>query len=85
MFCASNIFAPKTVIISSINSLFFCQRKGNIVGNHSVIFTNNGEEIELKHKGFSRSIYAIGALKAVLWLSNQKKGYFNMCDVLGIS
>ena len=69
--------------IDKIN--FFCQRKGNIVGNHSVIFTNNGEEIELKHKGFSRSIYAIGALKAVLWLSNQKKGFFNMSDVLGIS
>ena len=69
--------------IDKIN--FFCQRKGNLVGNHSVIFTNNGEEIELKHKGFSRSIYAIGALKAVLWLSNQKKGFFNMSDVLGIS
>ena len=69
--------------IGKIN--FFCQRRGNIVGNHSVIFTNNGEEIELKHKGFSRSIYAVGALKAALWLSNQKKGFFNMTDVLGIS
>ena len=69
--------------IGKIN--FFCQRRGNIVGNHSVIFTNNGEEIELKHKGFSRSIYAVGALKAALWLSNQKKGFFNMSDVLGIS
>ena len=68
--------------IGKIN--FFCQRKGNIVGNHSIIFTNRGEEIELKHRGFSRSIYAVGALKAVLWLSNQKKGFFNMSDVLEI-
>ena len=64
---------------------FYCKRQGNIVGNHSVIFTNNGEEIELKHKGFSRSIYALGAIKAALWLINKKKGFFNMSNVLGIN
>ena len=64
---------------------FYCKRQGNIVGDHSVIFTNNGEEIELKHRGFNRSIYALGAIKAVIWLSKQKKGFFNMSDVLGIS
>jgi len=64
---------------------FYCKRKGNIVGDHSVIFTNSGEEIELKHKGFSRDIYALGAIKAVIWLSKKKKGFFNMSDVLGIS
>ena len=64
---------------------FFCKRHGNIIGDHSVIFTNKGEEIELKHRGFSRSIYATGAIKAALWLSNKKKGFFNMSDVLGIT
>ena len=64
---------------------FYCKRQGSVVGDHSVIFTNNGEEIELKHRGFNRSIYAIGAIKAAIWLSKQKKGFFNMSDVLGIS
>ena len=64
---------------------FYCKRRGNIIGDHSVIFTNNGEEIELKHKGFNRSIYALGAIKAVIWLSKQKKGFFNMSDVLGFN
>ena len=64
---------------------FFCKRQGNVIGDHSVIFTNNVEEIELKHRGFNRSIYAIGAIKAAIWLSKQKKGFFNMSDVLGIS
>ena len=64
---------------------FFSKRQGNIVGDHIVIFNNKGEKIELKHKGFSRSIYALGALKAAVWLSNKKKGFFNMSDVLGIS
>ena len=47
-------------------------------------FSSN-EEIELKHKGFNRSIYAIGAIKAAIWLIKKKKGFFNMSNVLGIS
>ena len=64
---------------------FYCKRQGNIVGDHSVIFKNKNEEIELKHKGFNRSIYAIGAIKAAIWLIKKKKGFFNMSNVLGIS
>ena len=64
---------------------FYCKRKGNIVGDHSVVFKNKGEEIELKHKGFNRSIYAIGAINAAIWLKKKNKGFFTMSDVLGIS
>jgi 4-hydroxy-tetrahydrodipicolinate reductase len=64
---------------------FYCKRQGSIVGDHSVIFTNNGEEIELKHRGFNRSIYAIGAIRAAIWVHHKKKGFFNMSNVLGIS
>ncbi len=64
---------------------FYCKRKGNIVGDHSVIFNNKKEEIELKHRGFDRSIYALGAINAVIWLSKKKNGLFKMTDILGIS
>ena len=64
---------------------FYSERKGNVAGEHSTIFTNNSEEIELRHKSFNRSIYANGAIKAAIWLSNKKKGFFNMFDVLDIS
>ena len=66
---------------------FYCKREGNIVGEHSLIFTNKGEKIEIKHKGFNRSIYAVGAIKAGIWLhdQNKKKGFYNMLDVLDIS
>ena len=80
----SNIKANKSrkKQLNRIN--FYCERKGNIIGEHSTIFTNSKEQIELKHKGFNRSIYAAGAIKAALWLSNKKKGFFNMFNVLGI-
>ncbi len=64
---------------------FYCKRQGNVVGDHSVIFTNKEEEIELKHRGFNRSIYAIGAIKSTIWLNNKKKGFFYMSDILGTS
>ena len=38
-----------------------------------MIFKNKNEEIELKHKGFNRSIYAIGAIKAAIWLIKKRK------------
>ena len=68
-----------------INQLnFFCKRQGKIVGEHSAIFTNSGEEIELRHKAFNRSIYAVGAIKAAIWILKRKKGFYKMSDILGI-
>lgn len=63
---------------------FSVARGGDVVGIHSVTFAGPGELIELKHQGFSREIYAMGALKAALWARNKKPGWYSMRDVLGI-
>lgn len=57
-------------------------RAGDIVGEHSIYFTNNEECIEIRHKALNRMIFAHGALKAANWLINQNVGFFNMNDVL---
>lgn len=57
-------------------------RAGDVVGDHSVIFSMNGERIELTHKASSRSTFAQGALLATLWLQNKKPGLYSMQDVL---
>ena len=59
-------------------------RGGNIVGEHSVIFAKNDEIIEIKHEALSRKIFADGAIKAILYLKNQKAGLYTMKDVLNI-
>jgi 4-hydroxy-tetrahydrodipicolinate reductase len=59
-------------------------RGGDVVGDHMVIFAANGERIELTHKASSRETFAIGALRAALWVVKQKPGLYDMQDVLGL-
>jgi 4-hydroxy-tetrahydrodipicolinate reductase len=59
-------------------------RGGDVVGDHTVIFANAGERVELTHKASSRDAFANGALRAALWVVKQKSGLYNMQDVLGL-
>jgi 4-hydroxy-tetrahydrodipicolinate reductase len=59
-------------------------RGGDVVGDHTVIFAANGERLELTHKAASRETFANGALRAALWIRQQKPGLYNMQHVLGL-
>jgi len=58
-------------------------RAGNIVGEHTVLFADEGERIEITHKASDRMTFARGATRAARWISGQQKGLFGMGDVLG--
>jgi 4-hydroxy-tetrahydrodipicolinate reductase len=60
-------------------------RGGDVVGDHTVIFANVGERVELTHKASSRDTFANGALRAAQWLVRQKPGLYDMQDVLGLA
>jgi 4-hydroxy-tetrahydrodipicolinate reductase len=59
-------------------------RGGDVVGDHTVIFANTGERVELTHKASSRDTFANGALRAALWVVRQRPGLYDMQDVLGL-
>jgi 4-hydroxy-tetrahydrodipicolinate reductase len=59
-------------------------RGGDVVGDHTVIFANTGERLELTHKASSRDTFANGSLRAALWVVKQKPGIYDMQDVLGL-
>jgi len=59
-------------------------RAGDIVGDHTVLYAGDGERIELTHKAGSRATFAIGAIKAVKFLTNHSAGLFDMMDVLNL-
>jgi 4-hydroxy-tetrahydrodipicolinate reductase len=59
-------------------------RGGDVVGDHTIIFANAGERVELTHKASSRDTFANGALRAALWVVKQKPGLYDMQDVLGL-
>ena len=57
-------------------------RKGDVVGEHEVKFSNGKEVVTLNHESFDRSLYSQGALTAAKWLVNKKPGLYSMRNVL---
>lgn len=60
-------------------------RAGDIVGEHTVMFADDGERVEITHKASSRMTFANGAVRAAVWLQDKQTGLFDMQDVLGLS
>jgi 4-hydroxy-tetrahydrodipicolinate reductase len=59
-------------------------RAGDIVGEHTVMFADEGERVEITHKASSRMTFANGAVRAATWLADKQHGLFDMQDVLGL-
>lgn len=61
------------------------ERIGDVIGEHSLILSNELETLEFSHKAKSRSLFAKGAVDLVIWLYNNHKdnpGYYTMDDVI---
>jgi len=60
-------------------------RKGEIIGEHEVKFSNGKEIITLNHEAYDRTLYSDGALIAAKWLMEKKPGLYSMRDLLNFS
>lgn len=58
-------------------------RAGGIIGKHHVIMAGEYDKIEIIHESFTRTAFALGAIKAVSFI-NKKVGFFEMSDVLDL-
>ena len=63
---------------------FATVRAGDIVGEHTAMFADIGERVEITHKASSRMTFANGAVRAAVWLSSHKSGLFDMKSVLNL-
>lgn len=71
---------PKSIGFATI-------RAGDIIGEHTAMFADIGERIELTHKATSRMTFAKGAIRAAHWLATHKHNeskLFDMRDVLDL-
>jgi 4-hydroxy-tetrahydrodipicolinate reductase len=59
-------------------------RGGDVVGEHTVVFSTVGERLELTHRAHSRDTFAHGALRAVRFVAAARPGLYSMHDVLGL-
>lgn len=74
---AGNIHAPGKIVIRS-------HREGEVVGDHTVSFENNGEKVEFTHHAWSREAFAMGAFRAARWVRGKKPGIYDMLTVLDL-
>lgn len=63
---------------------FATVRAGDVVGDHTVLFADVGERVEITHKASSRMTFAKGAVRAASWLQDKPNGLYDMQDVLGL-
>ncbi|MFH0861266.1 MAG: 4-hydroxy-tetrahydrodipicolinate reductase [Candidatus Altiarchaeota archaeon] len=56
-------------------------RAGDIVGEHTVIFSTLGERVELTHRAHSRDAFVEGVIRSARFVQ-KKKGVYSMKDVL---
>ncbi len=57
-------------------------RGGNIVGEHTVIFAGNDEVIEIKHQATSKAVFAVGAVRAAIFMKDKPAGLYSMTDLV---
>ena len=57
-------------------------RGGNIVGEHEVIFAGQDEVLTISHSARSKTVFAVGALNAAVYLKGRTAGMYNMSDLL---
>ena len=60
-------------------------RGGDVVGEHTLYLTGEGERVELTHRATDRTIFARGAVRAAHWVVGKPAGLYDMTDVMGIN
>ena len=58
-------------------------REDEVPGTHEVRYNSTIDQISIKHVAHNRTGFALGAVIAAEWIP-QKKGFFNMADVLNL-
>jgi len=64
---------------------FATLRGGTVIGDHTVILAGPSERLDLGHVAQDRSLFANGAMKALLWAAGKPAGFYTMNDVLGLN
>jgi 4-hydroxy-tetrahydrodipicolinate reductase len=83
---AARSTVAKAIPANAFRHHWLCHRaRGDIVGEHTAMFADIGERIEISHKASSRMTFANGAVRSALWLKGKKNGLFDMRDVLDLN
>ena len=74
------IGTPVEVFPKPNQLLIESSRVNNIPGTHSVVYSSEVDDIQIRHTAHNRNGFALGAVVAAEWLQN-KNGFFNVADI----
>ena len=74
----------KELILTQDQLLIESHRIEAVPGTHTVIYSSEVDEIEMKHTAHSRAGFALGAVLAAEWLQN-RRGFFSVSDMFDFS
>ncbi|ALL04689.1 4-hydroxy-tetrahydrodipicolinate reductase [Pedobacter sp. PACM 27299] len=71
---------PFEEVIKKDQVLIESHRIEHVPGTHTVVYSSEVDEIEIKHTAHNRAGFALGAIVAAEWLQN-KQGFYNIADI----
>ncbi len=71
---------PFDEVLRKDQLLIASQRVDQVPGTHTVLYSSEVDEIELKHTAHNRAGFALGAVVAAEWLQH-KQGFYNIADI----
>jgi 4-hydroxy-tetrahydrodipicolinate reductase len=71
---------PAESALKAEQLLIASQRIDQVPGTHTVVYSSEVDDIELKHTAHSRAGFALGAVVAAEWLQH-KQGFYNIADI----
>lgn len=75
---------PIPDVIKNEQLLIESHRIENVPGTHTVLYSSEVDDIEIKHTAHGRAGFALGALVAAEWLQN-KQGFYNIAEVFNFN
>lgn len=57
-------------------------RLGGVFGVHTVMAASPSEILKFEHTAMNRTVFAEGAIKAAMWIVNQRSGLYSMDDLM---
>ncbi|MCX2451071.1 4-hydroxy-tetrahydrodipicolinate reductase [Pedobacter sp. PLR] len=72
--------SPFEDVIKKDQVLIESHRIEHVPGTHTVVYSSEVDDIEIKHTAHNRAGFALGAVVAAEWLQN-KQGFYNIADI----
>ena len=71
-----------TSAVPGVEVVYSSERRGEVPGDHEIMFESETETIRVAHSVVTRDVFADGAVRAAIWLIGRAASRYSMLEVL---